>query len=332
MDDRLKRTFLTRALPELAASFRLVTNSLEVVQDHRNFVYRASTPTGEVIFKVVPSAESHHALSLGELDWMAHLHANGVAVPRPCRSRHGNLVESRVVDALHFSAYCLQKVEGQPWGKCTTGRDVIALVGRLAGKMHRVSVGYRPAAAGAKLADWSEVPWFKSPAGVIHPSMPGVIDRCIELRTALERLPAIDRGPVHDDLHGGNILVRPDGPVAIDFECAHSSALASEIASALFFWVWKTPDSQAHEAALRATAFLDAFMEGYQREHTLGRLWETTLPLFLKARELSMLATSPCALQNFESVGRHDRHFAWMKHNFENDVPVVDVDFSRWAV
>jgi amicoumacin kinase len=331
MDDELRQAFLTRVLPELAESFRLAMDSLTVVQDHRNFVYRAPTPTGEVIFKVLPSTESRHALTLGELDWMAHLHDNGVAVPQPRRSCQGNLVESRDVDGLHCSAYCLQKVEGPPWGKYSDGREVIGPVGRLAGRMHGVSVGYRPAAAGARLGDWSEMPWLKSPADVIHPSMPGLIERCIELRAALARLPAIDYGPVHDDLHGGNVIVSPDGPVLIDFECAHYAALASEIASALFFWVWKTPDSRPHDSALRATGFLDAFMEGYQREHMLGRGWETTLPLFLKARGLSMLATSSCAMEDFESVGRHDRTFAWMKHNFENDVPFVDLDFSRWA-
>lgn len=331
MDNERRQAFLNRVLPELAESFRLAVDSLTVVQDHRNFVYSAPTPTGEVIFKVLPSTESRHALSLGELDWMAHLHAGGVAVPQPRRSRQENLVESRDVSGLHCSAYCLQKVEGQLWGKCSNGREVIGPVGRLAGKMHRVSVSYRPAAPGARLSGWSEMPWLNSPADVIHPSMPGVIERCIELRAALERLPSIDYGPVHDDLHGGNVIVSPDGPVAVDFECAHYAALAAEIASALFFWVWKTPDSQPHDSALRATAFLDAFMEGYQQEHMLGRGWENSLSLFLQARELSMLATSACAMQDFESVGRHDRTFAWMKHNFENDVPFVDVDFSRWA-
>jgi amicoumacin kinase len=331
MDDRLRQTFLTRVLPELAERFRLAANSLTVVQDHRNFVYRTSAPTGKVIFKVLSSAGPQHAGLLGELDWMAHLQSNGVAVPQPYRSLDGNLVESRVVDGLHFSAYCLRTVEGQPWGKFSDGRELIGPVGRLAGKMHRVSVGYHPAAAGAALIDWSDMIWFKSPEGVIHPSMPRVIERCIELRTALERLPAVDYGPVHDDLHGGNVIVSTDGPVAIDFECAHYSWLASEIASAVFFRVWKTPDSQPDASAQRAAEFLDAFMEGYQQEYVLDRRWTVSLPLLLKKRELSMLATSPCATQDFGSVGRHDREFAWKKDNFENDVPFVEMDFSRWA-
>ncbi|HUW83809.1 MAG TPA: phosphotransferase [Phycisphaerae bacterium] len=331
MDDRSRQILLTGALPELAERFGLAMNSLTLIQDHRNFVYRSPAPTGEVIFKVLPSAESRHPLLLGEIDWMAHLHAGGVAVPQPCRSLDGNLIESQVVDGWHVSAYCLERIEGRLWQECPNSREVIGPVGRLAGKMHRVSLGYSPAAAGAKLSMWSDMPWFKSPADVIHPSMPRVIARCIELRAALEELPAVDHGPVHNDLHGGNVLVSADGPVVIDFECAHYSGLASEIGSALFFWVWKTPDSQPRDSALRAAEFLDAFMEGYRQEHVLDRRWAASLPLFLKARELSMLATSPCATEDFGSVGRHDRTFAWMKSSFENDVPFVDVDFSRWA-
>lgn len=331
MDDKSRQAFLTRVLPKLAASFNLAADSLAVIQDHRNFVYRALAPTGEIIFKVLPSAASGHSLLLGEMDWMAHLHANGVAVPQPCRSLDGNLVESRVVDGMHLNAYCLQKVEGQPWGKCANKREVLGPVGRLAGKMHRVSVGYSPTAAGATLSRWSDAPWLKAPAEVIHPSMPGVIERCIELRTALERLPAVDHGPVHDDLHGGNVLISANWPVAIDFECAHYAGLASEIASALFFWVWKTPNSQPRDCALRATEFLDAFLEGYRQEYALDRRWTAAMPLFLKARELSMLATSACATEDFDSVGRHDSEFAWRKSHFENDVPFVEVDFTRWA-
>jgi len=331
MDDRSRQVFLTRVLPELAERFGLATGSLAPIQDHRNFVYRSPAPTGEVIFKVLPSAESRHALLLGELDWMAHLHAGGVAVPRPCRSLNANLVESQAADEWHFSAYCLERIEGRLWQDCTNGHELIGPVGRLAGRMHRVSVGYSPAAAGAELSTWSDMPWFKSPADPIHSSMPRVIVRSIELSEALERLPAVDNGPVHDDLHGGNVLVSADGPVAIDFECAHYAPLASEIASALFFSVWKTPDSQPRDCAQRAAAFLDAFMEGYHQEHVLNRGWVDALPLLLKARELSMLATSPCATEDFASVGRHDRKFAWMKSNFEHDVPFVELDFSRWA-
>lgn len=330
--DRSRQVFLTRVLPELAERFGLAISSLALIQDHRNFVYRSSAPTGEVIFKVLPSAESHHRLLLGELDWMAHLHAGGVAVPRPYRSLNGNLVESQALDGWHFSAYCLERIEGRLWPECPNPREVIQPVGRLAGRMHRVSVGYSPAATGAQLSTWSDMPWLKSPADVIHPSMPRVIARCIELREALERLPAVDYGPVHDDLHGGNVLVSADGPVAIDFECAHYAPLASEIASALFFWVWKLPDSQPRDCAQRAEEFLDAFMEGYRREHVLERGRADALPLFLKARELSMLATSPCATEDFGSVGWHDRTFAWRKSSFENDVPFVELDFSRWAM
>jgi Ser/Thr protein kinase RdoA (MazF antagonist) len=330
MDDSAKQTLRTRALPELASRFNLAADSLVVIQDHRNFVYRSAAPMSELIFKILPSTESRHALLLGEIDWMAHLHSNGVAVPQPCRSRDANLVESLAVDATHFSAYCLRKVQGHLWQECPD-QQIIGSVGRLAGKMHRVSVGYSPAAPGARLLTWSDLRWFNSPAEVIHPSMPRLIERCVTLRNSLNSLPAVDYGPVHDDLHGGNVIVSPDGPVAIDFECAHYSGLASEIASALFFRVWKTPDSRPRDSAQRAAEFLTAFMAGYRQEYVLDRSWSAALPLFLKARELSMLASSPYASEDFESVGRFDREFAWKKSNFENDVPFVDLDFSQWA-
>jgi Ser/Thr protein kinase RdoA (MazF antagonist) len=331
MVDTSKKTYEAEVLPQLATSFDLPVGALAIIQDRRNFVYRSTTSTGEVIFKVLPSPESRHCQLLGEMDWVAHLGSNGVVVPEPCRSRDGNLVESLVFDGLHYSACCFRKVEGRLWQECPRQGEMLGPLGRLAGKMHRVSVGYSPQAPGGKLPTWSDMPWFKSPEEAIHPSMPGVIERCIALREALSRLPAIDQCPVHDDLHGGNVLVSPTGPVAIDFECAHYASPVAEIASALFFWVWKTPLSQPSVSTRRAADFLAAFMGGYAQEHTLDRTWTASLPLFLKARELSMLASSPCAREDFASVGRHDIEFSWRKSTFEKDVPFVELDLSRWG-
>ena len=328
MDEEWRRRFRDEVLPELSFRFDLDASTLEVVQDHRNLVYEGSSVLGKVVLKTIPSAESHHNLLLGDLDWITHLHSNGVRVPRPLTSRDGHLVETVVAGGRSFSACCYQRIKGPLWQQVHNRSDLIGAVGQLAGKMHAVSAGYVPGWEGAIRPTWTDSPWFASLSDAIHPSMPAVIERCLELREALSNLPTSDYGIVHNDLHGGNIIISPDGPVAIDFECSAYSWLVSEIASALFFWLWKTPESQPHELAHRAATFLQAFMQGYTKEHSLGAGWFEAVPLFLKARELSMLASSPLAAEDFETHGKHDRAFSWMKGNIESEVPYVELDFA----
>ena len=231
MDEEWRRRFRDEVLPELSFRFDLDASTLEVVQDHRNLVYKGSSVLGKVVLKTIASAESHHNLLLGELDWMAHLHTNGVRVPRPLTSRDGHLVETVVAGGRSFSACCYQRIEGPLWQQVHNRSDLIGAVGQLAGKMHAVSAGYVPGWEGAIRPTWTDSPWFASPSDAIHPSMPAVIERCLELREALSNLPTSDYGIVHNDLHGGNIIISPDGPVAIDFECSEHSWLVSEIAS-----------------------------------------------------------------------------------------------------
>jgi Ser/Thr protein kinase RdoA (MazF antagonist) len=237
-------------------------------------------------------------------------------------------VESLSADDRDFSACCYERVEGPLWQEVRYPSDHVVAVGQLAGKMHAVSAEYTPTREGASRPLWSDAPWFASPADVIHPSMLGVIEMCHRLREAIDRLPARDRGLVHDDLHGGNVVITGGGPAAIDFECSHYSRLVSEIGSALYFWLWKTPDSDAQDLTRRATAFLRAFMRGYRREHDLSERWLEALPLFLKARELSIFASYGLQREDFESHGRHDRTFAWMKANIEKGVPYVELDLA----
>ena len=316
---------------ELASRFGLRSDLLSLIQGDRNLVYEGSSALGEAVLKVVPSAESSHNLLLGELDWIVHLHANGVSVPRPLRSRSGRLLESLDLDERGFSAYCYRRIEGPLWQHVHNPDDYVSTVGQLAGRMHAVSSGYAPTIQGAARPSWRQAPWFASPADTIHPSMLGVIEKCLELREAIDKLPCDDWGLVHDDLHGGNVVISPGGPVAIDFECSHYSRLASEIGSALFFWLWKTPDSQPQELAHRAATFLRAFLDGYNQEHSLRTGWIEALPLFLKARELSIFASSGLESLDFEAHGKHDRTFSWMKGNIEDGVPYVEVDFESFS-
>lgn len=320
-----------QAIAELAGRFSIAPDSLSLIQDIRNFIYRCPFGDGEAIFKVLPSTGDDFPFLMGELAWMAHLRRHGLPVPEVLASREGNLAERLTIEDQDFSAYSLRLIEGPVLYAVDNSEELIQGVGQIAGRMHHVSVGYTtPEETDGRVRRWSEKPWYTSPHDAIHPSMPGVVEGITELRDQLELLSATDFGMVHDDLHGSNIIVSPKGLHVVDFERTRLVSLVSDIASAIFFWVYKTPKSRPEVDIPRARSFLRDFMEGYRREHTLERGWsEAILPL-LKDKDLIFLASSPLAGQDFDSLGKLDADFAWRKGRFDADVPFLEMDFSEF--
>ena len=142
-------------LPELSERSGLRAESLSLIKGDRNFVYQGPASQGEIVFKVIVSEKPTHSFLPGELDWMAHLHANGVRVPRPFMSRAGGLIESVAVDGRAFRACCYQKIDGPLWYEAADQDAHVTAVGQLAGKMHAVSADYVPSMAfGVPLGDY----------------------------------------------------------------------------------------------------------------------------------------------------------------------------------
>jgi Ser/Thr protein kinase RdoA (MazF antagonist) len=333
MDNETRQLLLTDAVPRLARLFRLPADALDQIQVDRNLVFKGFDASGKaVILKAMPSETGDREYVLGELDWMAFLHAKGLLVPRPNTSINGELVETLSIGNITLSACCLDRVDGTLWADCRPEQVDISLIGSLAGRMASVSEHYRPSLPEARRPSWRDAPWFRDPHQAIHASMPQVIDRVISLRNELDSLPHESFGIIHDDLHSWNIIIAADGkPIPIDFESSNYTWQIAEIASALYFHLWKTRDSSSQELTRKARKFVALFLEGYRREHTLSPFWIGLIPTFLKVRELSIFAS--CGLQDrdFESVGSNDEGFVFMKRNIEEGVPYVDLDFSEFG-
>lgn len=331
MQSQTRESLTDNAVARLAGRFGLLADGLTPIQAHRNLVFKGFNASGKAVaLKLVRTGLRGRAAVIGELDWMMFLHSKGVPVPRPNVSVDGELVETYCVGDVALHAYCVDWIAGTLWRDSRADMDVRA-IGSLAGRMAAVSDRYMPCSPEAHRPSWRDAPWFRDPHMAIHRSMPKVIGRVIALRDALDALPREAFGPVHDDLHSGNIILTDSGPVPIDFENSHYTWHVAEIASALFFHLWKTQRSVPAELSARASTFTAAFLEAYRREHALPAYWIRQIPAFLKLRELSIFAS--CGLQDkdFDTVGSSDERFVFMKANIEEAVPYVDLDFDQFA-
>lgn len=72
---------------------------------------------------------------------------------------------------------------------------------------------------------------------------------------------------------------------------------------------------------------MHAFLDGYDEENQLTREWLTTLPLFLKLRDIDLYAVFN---KKVAPEDRNERVLHWLKEireRIENEVAIVDVSF-----
>jgi Ser/Thr protein kinase RdoA (MazF antagonist) len=318
-------------LGDLARRFGVDVESFRLLkQDSRHRVYEYELNGRKLILKTTHGPRSHINLIRGELDWINYLYDNGVRVPKAVCSANGRLVEAIEINSLYLLAYSLERLEScDPWDGWNS--DLIQKLGQVMGQMHALTRNYKPSEESIKRPEWFEKDWLKEPDKVLHPSHGIIIGKCHELREKLSLL-SFDRdsyGLIHDDLHTGNLIVSSGEFAVIDFDCCHYTWLVSDMASALLFAIWKTPESNMEYIKQFAIHFMKNLLTGYNTRNHIDSYWVEQIPLFLKLREMSHYVSSGYENQDVKDINPDQRLFFYWKYNIENDVPYVEADFSR---
>lgn len=244
----------------------------KLVARRENHVYRVETAAGPRALRLHRPGLRSTAELQSELDWMAALAANAIAVPEPQRTLDG----ARFTQRHGVVADMLLWIDGQPMG----------LDGRLA-RLPDAPASYR--ALGAEMARmhdvcdaWAPPPGFDRPAwdvdGLIGPAplwgrfwenpllTPDQRILLVAARDlARERLSAresaMDFGLIHADLVPENVILTGDGLVMIDFDDGGWGARAFDVATA------------ANRAVREdnAGALIEALVEGYAARRPLDR-------------------------------------------------------------
>lgn len=319
-------------LSELVKRFGTDIKELKLIhQNSRHCVYEYEIKNRKFILKTARGSGADVNLIKGELDWVNYLYDKGVNVSRAIPSTNSELVESVEVDGSHFSAYSFEKLEIENSADNNKDSDIAQKLGQIMGQMHVLAKDYKPKDVSSKRPEWYNKDWLKEPDKALHPSHNIVIEKCHDLRKKLSLFDS-DKdsyGLIHDDLHMGNVIIFNGKITVIDFECCHYTWFVSDIASALYFHLWKNPNSDIVFLKQSATNFMKNLLIGYSRENHVDRYWLEQMPLFLKLREMSIYVSSGNESQDVEDIGPDQKLFFYRKHNIENDVPYIDIDFSK---
>jgi Ser/Thr protein kinase RdoA (MazF antagonist) len=239
------------------------------------------------------------------------------------------LVEVIDINKSSFIIYAFEKAPGRFPGKDDLNDELFEKWGRLTGRMHALAKEYRPPASPQRRFEWYEDVslWVEE---FIPPSQ-GLVIAKIKEHIARLRALAVDAdsyGLIHSDLHHSNFFINDGNIIPIDFDDCHYSWYATDIAMPLFYML-REPYVGADNIEF-AYHFMDFFMRGYNRENRIDLPWMKRIPDFMKLREMDLYMAIHSAGEG--NLDRWCRDFMKNRRNrIENDIPVIDVDFSVYA-
>jgi len=322
-------------LSEAASRYGIKTDSLKKLGSFESIVYEFAHKSRDYIMKITHSRRRTPDLIRAELDWTQYLLDHGVSVSRAIPSINGELLEvidGRTVEALdddYFLVYAAEKATGKHTERVDWTEPLIREWGRMIGRMNALAKSFIPATPSRKRFGWYE---DHSPRIEKHipPSQPHVIEKIQNLLAHMRTWPVDDDsfGIIHADVHHGNFLSEEGRLTVFDFDDCHYCWFGFDIMIPLFY-VMRDHEVDSNDIEY-ARWFLDNFLEGYRRENSIDGVWIKRIPDFMKLREIDLYSVI-YAEEAFDINGWCRRFFKDRQSRIENDVPVIDLDFSEFA-
>jgi Ser/Thr protein kinase RdoA (MazF antagonist) len=267
----------------LAAAYGLSRNDLRFITQIQNYIFAYQRNGEEFILRLTPQTHQSPQQVMAEVDWVNDLATRDVPVAAVVPTLDGSLCQAVELGGEHFTGVSFQKVKGEIGSGKDWTADTFFDWGRLAGRLHRESRKYQPG-FGRSRARWVD-------------RLPAVIPESVDDEIAMERLAEVAErlnslpqssdffGLIHADLHFWNFAVSPAGLTVFDFDNSEFNWSVADLGTAVFEAT--TCGYQKLPRTEFIKRFLERFIEGYERESTLGAAVEQ-IPLFAKVREICM--------------------------------------------
>lgn len=259
-------TFARVATPLLVlARWEAVPESLEVVREGENFVYRFRNLAGaERYLRITPEQRRSVRLLTAEIDFVNYLHEHGIKLSSPVRSLAGNYIETVETPQMLYTATVWEAIYGEEvkWGIDKENRKYLFQRGQALGRIHRLSQSYQPGPA--RRHDWWDDNLFLNPERFLLET--DVVQRR-EYETLIQWLIRRPRhagnyGMVHGDFGSGNTRHANGEVICFDFDDCSMHWFAFDLAVAIragrklpFKW---------------RKLYLQVLLDGYQTEMSLN--------------------------------------------------------------
>lgn len=281
-------------LPQVAKLYPFEESTVRLIRSSTfspNDIYHFLRNGRAYILRIATHDEDHLHLTAAEMDWLSHLHREGVPVSLPLPMRDGQLVVSIPHGAKHHTVCAFEKAEGSPCDKtdpASWNMTVCRDWGYTLGRIHRATKSYQP--ANSRFFR----PVFDG-GDALHESLRGV-SAIHALASALVRfLVALPRnrdtyGLIHNDFHHTNFFVNNGRVHVFDFDDSLYGYFAHDIGVSVYFALrWGLPDDWEGRQS-NAERIVVTFMEGYRAANRLDDDALKSIIPFMQYRQLSDFA------------------------------------------
>ncbi|WP_079508225.1 phosphotransferase enzyme family protein [Mesobacillus jeotgali] len=299
--------------------------------DFENYVFEAYQKGHPYIMRITHSSHRIKDEILSELDWMRHLHSNGLSVPEVFQSKSGKLVEEAAAEDGSLFFCCLYaKAGGNPVSVRSEqfNTELFEKWGEMTGKMHSATKTYHPSEGIKRRGSWDDDDLLQ--VKKYYPDKErDLVRNAEEVISAITTLSKnIDSyGVIHTDIHSGNFFYDGEKIQVFDFDDASYHWFASDIAIPLYYSIlYRIPVTDREERQRFGKIFLDSFIHGYEKGNTLPEGWKEQVPLFLMLRDVVLYAVLH---KKIAPEDRNDNLLAMMEEiadRIKNKQPIVNID------
>jgi Ser/Thr protein kinase RdoA (MazF antagonist) len=314
-------------IAEVASQWN-ATGQAALLDDVTNLVYEFKSQEERRILRLTHSTHRTEDEINAELDWLSFLVQQGVPASRPLLSRNDRLTERYSVQGSYFVATVFEYAPGhfvdsanpQEWNP-----PLFQLLGRIMGRMHRVTKQYSPQPLRQKRSHWYEDELLRNAIDYLP------VDQR-QAATDLEKLlmrfshtaPTVDAyGLVHGDVNPTNFHVNDGRITLFDFDDCAYNWFINDIAVAMPLYS-KLFAKTGWEAEL--TAFFQWYMRGYCEENRLDEGWLEYLPASLQLQNIITLIS--CHESNVPN-SQYRSFYELVLKIYQQGHPLFSFDFCK---
>ncbi|MBM7552193.1 phosphotransferase enzyme family protein [Thalassobacillus pellis] len=288
MEKWIEVLFSEEILNEAAARYHADVSKAKKLGDFENYVFEVQRDGQPFILRLTHSSHRSRQDVEAELQWVNHLHDQGLNVSLVHESSAGRLVEEIPIADTAFFVCLFEKAPGNmvKMDDPLFGPALFEKWGETVGKMHQVTKDYEP--GDSRRERWDEEDLLKFNVYLDVDRDREIISVADDLITELKDLPETKEsfGLIHSDLHSGNFFYENGEIHVFDFDDSTYHYYASDIAIPLYYPVWGKHRNDSYEVRSRyGEEFLFHFLKGYQKENHLDQEWIKRIPLFLRLRD-----------------------------------------------
>lgn len=319
-----KEIYNEKIFEEICNRFEIQKNKIKLLNGFENFIYEFRKNEKSYILRVTHSLHRTEEQIKAEVEWVNYLAENGVSVSRAVLSPDNNLVERFETGNTYFMAIAFEKADGRHIKKEDRKPQVYENLGKIIGKMHRLTKDYKP-------KKYKRSHWYEQDYDLINfiPENQEIVGKKFhQIFQYINDLPRKkdSYGLIHSDAHFGNIFIDDGKLTVFDFDDCVYKWFISDIAIVLFYAVMGIPTGFSRES-FAELVFVN-FMKGYQQEYKLDQYWIKLIPTFLKLREIILYAV---VYMGFDVNCLEDPWAKWYMHGrkekIEQDIPYLNLDF-----